>query len=111
MSDGGKRLYQCPGCWSYLFMAPLDGGYECECGEGMTLIDLRNGRLTEALLAAAKWKQAFEERLVMDVLDEPSVAADAARDPKGTFAHDAQSLRESLLALVVRILQKIRLVP
>lgn len=35
-----SRVYQCPGCWA---IALLAGGveYECECGERMTLVDLR----------------------------------------------------------------------
>lgn len=36
----GSRLHQCPGCWA---IALVPGGieYECECGERMTLVDLR----------------------------------------------------------------------
>lgn len=40
---GGKRLYQCPGCWSYgIWPNPADGEWECEsCGERLTCVDLR----------------------------------------------------------------------
>lgn len=43
MSDksGPVRTYQCPGCWSVNAMPYLRCGYECECGEALTLIDLR----------------------------------------------------------------------
>ena len=54
-------LYQCPGCWSYgTFLKPKDGWIECDCGQRMTRVDLRNsetdyfeavdalGRLVEA---------------------------------------------------------------
>lgn len=46
-----RYLYQCPGCWSYgLWSIPIGGGrsttdegwIECECGERMFRIDLRN---------------------------------------------------------------------
>lgn len=35
-------LHQCPGCWAvgYYFI-PKDGWIECNCGEQMTLVDLR----------------------------------------------------------------------
>lgn len=41
-----KRLYQCPGCWSYgCYPRPPEGAWrECDCGERMTLIDLRERR-------------------------------------------------------------------
>ena len=43
MSDPQLRPYQCPGCWSYgMFRVPVDGWIECDCGEAMTLIDLRS---------------------------------------------------------------------
>jgi hypothetical protein len=36
----GTRVHQCPGCWAIALVA--DGvEYECQCGERMTLIDLR----------------------------------------------------------------------
>lgn len=39
---GGKRVYQCPGCWSVTVNPnPADGDWECECGERLTCIDLR----------------------------------------------------------------------
>jgi hypothetical protein len=39
------RLYQCPGCFSYGPSSRPEGGWiECECGERMTLIDLRERR-------------------------------------------------------------------
>ncbi len=36
-----QMLYQCPGCWSYSTNTQTRGGYECDCGERLTLIDLR----------------------------------------------------------------------
>lgn len=41
-----RRLYQCPGCWSFDVLPRVgDGAYmECGCGEQMTLIDLRERR-------------------------------------------------------------------
>lgn len=38
--DGSKRLVQCPGCWAAA-MARKDVDWECECGELMTVVDLR----------------------------------------------------------------------
>ena len=44
--DGvGKRVYQCPGCFSLTYWKPSkDPGatFECECGERLTRIDLRD---------------------------------------------------------------------
>lgn len=37
------RAYQCPGCWSVSVVEELEGGYECDCGEKLTVIDLRYG--------------------------------------------------------------------
>lgn len=43
-----RYLYQCPGCWGYgLFRRPVskrrgEGWIECECGERMSRIDLRD---------------------------------------------------------------------
>src|ERR1035438_8826673 len=65
MTNGGKRLYQCPGCWSYLLLPLLNEGYECECGEYMTLIDLRNGALAEV-------KRERREQLLHDLAVEGS---------------------------------------
>lgn len=39
-----RMLYQCPGCWSYGIWPKIPGGYECDCGERLTLIDLRARR-------------------------------------------------------------------
>lgn len=36
------RAYQCPGCWSITTNPMIDGGYECECGERLFRIDLRD---------------------------------------------------------------------
>jgi hypothetical protein len=35
------RWYQCPGCWSVL-LRTTDKDWECDCGELMTNIDLRD---------------------------------------------------------------------
>ncbi len=34
-------MHQCPGCWSVSALPATADGYECECGERLTLIDLR----------------------------------------------------------------------
>jgi hypothetical protein len=40
-----QRLFQCPGCWMHLVTGKPDSGWvECDCGERMTLIDLRERR-------------------------------------------------------------------
>lgn len=41
--DLPERLYQCPGCWSYdqLLWVTGEAYIQCNCGERMTLIDLR----------------------------------------------------------------------
>lgn len=46
------RVYQCPGCWSYgLYEDPAEGAYyECECGEKLSMIDLRNPDVWAALM-------------------------------------------------------------
>lgn len=41
MTKRERRLYQCPGCWSYSVNEQTRSGYECDCGERLTLIDLR----------------------------------------------------------------------
>lgn len=38
--DESKRLVQCPACWTAA-MARKDVDWECECGELMTVVDLR----------------------------------------------------------------------
>ncbi|MBN8867542.1 MAG: hypothetical protein J0H98_08305 [Solirubrobacterales bacterium] len=36
--------YQCPGCFSVTMNEQNPDGYECACGERLTLIDLRDTR-------------------------------------------------------------------
>ena len=36
----GTSVHQCPGCWA-IACVPAGVEYECECGERMTLVDLR----------------------------------------------------------------------
>lgn len=36
-----KRIYQCPGCFTVSTLELTDSGYECECCERLTNIDLR----------------------------------------------------------------------
>jgi hypothetical protein len=53
-----RRLRQCPGCWSYA-LTPADLGPEdwvCDCGEAMTLVDLRDSALAQRV------EDADEER-------------------------------------------------
>jgi len=55
---GGKRLYQCPGCWSWgIWPNPVDGDNECECGERLMCVDLREYALREALAALAATRE------------------------------------------------------
>lgn len=42
IGEGRKVVYQCPGCWSVSHLLQIVGVYECECGERLTLIDLRD---------------------------------------------------------------------
>jgi len=55
---GGKRLYQCPGCWSWgIWPNPVDGDNECECGERLMCVDLREYALRKALAALAATRE------------------------------------------------------
>jgi len=62
------RLAQCPGCWSTttvnLFVAP---DWECECGERLTVIDLREQPAGSALTAL----KAAADNVIRDSLDDP----------------------------------------
>lgn len=40
-----KRIYQCPGCFTVSTLELTDSGYECECCERLTNIDLRGCEL------------------------------------------------------------------
>lgn len=51
--DGSKRLVQCPGCWAAA-MARRDVDWECECGEPMTVVDLRERN---------EWEERYENLL------------------------------------------------
>jgi hypothetical protein len=45
-----KLLHQCPGCWSYTLHEPPEGGWvECDCGEKMDVVDLRDKKVWEAI--------------------------------------------------------------
>lgn len=41
MASEMKLAMQCPGCWSVSYNEPKNG-WECECGEKLTVIDLRD---------------------------------------------------------------------
>lgn len=46
-----KLLMQCPGCWSVVESEKPQGGWlECDCGEKLTVIDLRHGGTGDAPL-------------------------------------------------------------
>ena len=61
-----RRLYQCPGCWDFRYIPELAEGYECACGERMTLVDLRAASLAETLTKVAA-SATFVKREALDV--------------------------------------------
>ena len=91
----GKRAYQCPGCFSLTFWKiPKDPGaaFECECGERLTRIDLRDPE-----------PQAIP-RAVLDRLDALEAVAEAARDVAFVYVEpvmdeDLPALRAALARL------------
>jgi hypothetical protein len=45
--EGHKRWFQCPGCWSVNLCVVEGDWLECDCGEKLTMIDLRAGSSKE----------------------------------------------------------------
>lgn len=69
-----KRLYQCPGCWSWgMWPIPKDelGSLECECGQRLTRVDLRGSEtppLVDPAIAAALRRAGRDRRFEKGVV-------------------------------------------
>jgi hypothetical protein len=59
-------LHQCPGCWSWSMRTP-DRDYECECGQRLSVVDLRGQEAADPSgLRGALSMLAAEARIVID---------------------------------------------
>ena len=89
MSDPVLELvHQCPGCFSVQLLWADPDGWECECGERLTRIDLRDSEDRAAALAEPSVATvAAYERGRQDALAEREALREAGRLSRNILIH------------------------